>query len=207
MKKQPLSFRLALSKISSIISRKEIIENFKGRNYHNTPHLIKMWKDYQTITKCYSWKQNKDVFLAIIFHDWVTGNPNEIAESKKKVEKVINKNYKHNILCLIDATNHTKIQKEKIELNYQNEKLIHDIDLNILASNPLKYKNYIWKIKTEFKHLTEKEWQIGRSKFLKNILAQPKIFFSEKGNKRWGIKARKNLENELKFLENQILAR
>lgn len=76
-----------------------------------------------------------------------------------------------------------------------------DLDLAILGADPVRYREYAQQVREEFHTLSDDAWREGRSRFLRDVLAVPRIYHGTTGfwNKREG-QARSNIADELRRL-------
>lgn len=78
--------------------------------------------------------------------------------------------------------------------------LFLDCDYSILGSEPEAYKIYAGQARREYAHLTNAEWQRGRTAFLTHAAAQPRTFRTIAFENLYGTKARTNMMVELASL-------
>jgi len=79
--------------------------------------------------------------------------------------------------------------------------LLCDADLAVLGRDPDGYARYQQQVRTEYAHVSERDWRTGRSAVLRQLLAQEPLFRTPVGAQRWEARARTNLENELGGLD------
>ncbi len=83
----------------------------------------------------------------------------------------------------------------------EDENLIRDIDLSILAAPPLNYDRYSAAIRQEYSHVPDEEFAIGRGRVLRHFLDskiyQTAEFIASEGT------AKANLTRELDSLANR----
>ncbi len=83
------------------------------------------------------------------------------------------------------------------------ERVLVDADLAILGSDPASYRAYANGVRAEYAHVAEPEWVVGRSAFLRGMLARPGIFSTPPMHNR-EVRARANLSGELTGLSPSI---
>lgn len=76
-------------------------------------------------------------------------------------------------------------------------KVLCDADLEVLARNNTAYQRYRDGVREDFRKINNEDFQTGRTKFLRAMLAQNPIFNTPTGQKRWERPARRNLMSEL----------
>lgn len=76
-------------------------------------------------------------------------------------------------------------------------KVLCDADLEVLARNSGAYQRYREGIRKDFDKVSDEDFDSGREKFLRRMLARNPIFNTATGRKRWERPARRNLMAEL----------
>ena len=76
-------------------------------------------------------------------------------------------------------------------------KVLCDADLEVLARNSGAYQRYRDGIRKDFEKVSDEDFDTGREKFLRRMLARNPIFNTATGRKRWERPARRNLMAEL----------
>jgi len=75
-----------------------------------------------------------------------------------------------------------------------------DADLAVLGADATAYAAYVNGVRSEYGHLDDDTWRVGRSAVLKGFADRPSIFVTESGRARWESRARANLVAELAAL-------
>jgi predicted metal-dependent HD superfamily phosphohydrolase len=75
-----------------------------------------------------------------------------------------------------------------------------DADLGVLALEPVGYGAYVAAVRSEYGHLSDDEWRIGRAAVLRGLLERPHLFATAPGRERWEAAARSNVSAELAWL-------
>ena len=114
--------------------------------------------------------------FAILMHDYVNGTPNEINESIAAAEEFIKQiapNYNSNyIKKVILATDYS----HKISNSSMDEMLIQDLDLAILGSNPVDYKQYAKLIRQQYSNIPDDIFNNARKRILQSFLNKENIY-------------------------------
>jgi predicted metal-dependent HD superfamily phosphohydrolase len=100
---------------------------------------------------------------------------------------------------LIKATYHELPAAGRTDATQKHEqKLIHDIDLSVLAWAPTKYNEYVSLVRREH-DISDDKWAKGRIKFLRFMLSRKCVFLTEeyRGSED---DARRNMCEELKAI-------
>jgi predicted metal-dependent HD superfamily phosphohydrolase len=80
------------------------------------------------------------------------------------------------------------------------QQVLVDADLSILGSSPAEYTTYAVAVRAEFAHVTDRDWAVGRSSFLRGVLAEPAIFHTDAMRSQREKRARANIGAELATL-------
>jgi len=78
--------------------------------------------------------------------------------------------------------------------------LVADIDLSILASAPSVYAEYQAAVRHEYAWVPEALFNAGRAKVLRQLLDQPHLYQTPSLHQEWEVRARENLDGELRAL-------
>lgn len=82
----------------------------------------------------------------------------------------------------------------------RNGEVLCDADLAILAADEADYRRYSDSIRTEYAHVPEEAFYVGRAAVLRDLLALPSLFRTPQGRANWEAAARANLSAELSAL-------
>lgn len=160
--------------------------------YHNWIHIAHCMSEYLRLGF-----EDIDYLRGILFHDAIDPSKLDhldlfcINPDREEI-------YPDTILDIraaVEATNHENLPTNLNEV----QKVIHDIDMSILASRAGTYDRYVRNIKKEYcevKGVPLDVFHFGRVKFLKKVLSQ-KIFLTQYYNEA---KAVENLQRELMSL-------
>lgn len=75
-----------------------------------------------------------------------------------------------------------------------------DADLAVLGSDPTAYQAYVTGVRTEYRHVDDAAWRIGRGAVLRNMLERAPLYATPTGRRRWEARARANVAAELATL-------
>ncbi|AWK09807.1 HD domain-containing protein [Streptomyces spongiicola] len=81
-----------------------------------------------------------------------------------------------------------------------NGMVLCDADLAILASPPDAYESYAAAVREEYGFVPDDVYRTGRAEVLRRLLAQPRLFRTPYGQRRWEDVARRNMAGELERL-------
>lgn len=79
--------------------------------------------------------------------------------------------------------------------------VLFDADLAILGSAPAEYQAYVTGVRTEYDHVDEPAWRVGRAAVLRHFLERDPIFATSTMRAARERRARANLSAELAGLE------
>lgn len=82
----------------------------------------------------------------------------------------------------------------------RNGAVLCDADLAVLGSTTEGYRAYLTGVRSEYRHVEEAAWRIGRGQVLRSLLDRPRIFHTPVGFRRYEDSARANLGGELRAL-------
>ncbi|MCB1143169.1 MAG: hypothetical protein KDK54_13060 [Leptospiraceae bacterium] len=170
------------------------------RHYHNLNHISEML----TFRGKYIPRRDKDnkILISILFHDLIydpQSKENEIMSAKICSEILRDFSYPESITKgvsdFIYSTIHHIPKPDTEEV-----RLFLDFDLLILGSSPERYEEYSNSIRKEYSFVNDEDYKTGRSRILENFLKRDRIFFDDVIRSTYEMKARENLESELKIL-------
>jgi predicted metal-dependent HD superfamily phosphohydrolase len=77
-----------------------------------------------------------------------------------------------------------------------------DLDLSILGASEDDYDDYTKLIREEYSCYSAEEYRNGRIKVLKGFLNRERLYFTDYFHKKYEVRARENIEREIKSLED-----
>lgn len=75
-----------------------------------------------------------------------------------------------------------------------------DADLAVLAADPSGYDEYARGVRSEYAHVADDEWRVGRAAVLHRFLDRDRLYSTPTARERWEHRARANLAAELATL-------
>jgi predicted metal-dependent HD superfamily phosphohydrolase len=75
--------------------------------------------------------------------------------------------------------------------------VLSDADLSILGGATDVYNEYASDVRTEYAHVPDGDFRAGRTAVLRQLLALPRMFATDRGRERWEATARRHLEDEI----------
>jgi len=188
--------------ISSAISSKawSLLESRYSeshRHYHNLRHIESMLEQLDRVDA-----GNIALEFAIWFHDVVYDPKARDNEEQSAVlfETTLgghlDDGLTKDVLRLILATDHARENAGR-----DDEDLMRDIDLTILASSEDDYREYASSIRKEYAHVPDEDFRKGRNAVLEHFLKDP--IFATRSFSDLESAARRNLESE----RNNLISR
>lgn len=180
---------------TSIFARLKQSYGEPDRHYHNLHHVV----DCLTILALYTTPLEDDlaIRIALWFHDMiydVRRKDNEIKSSKAARQMLtgtgLDARFIGTVCRLIEVTDHKQPVKTEAE------KIIADVDMTILGSEPEQYKRYSKQIRQEYSVFTDQEFKRGRTAFLDHFLTKDRIYHTQFYNDMYEQKARNNMQRE-----------
>jgi predicted metal-dependent HD superfamily phosphohydrolase len=171
-----------------------------GRHYHTWGHVVACVEQLRS-TPC---ENPRALFLALVFHDavYVTGASDNEAQSAHLAREVLSASGSLDsdelaaIEEMILATKHHRARPGAVN---DDEAILIDIDLSILAAPRAEYAQYARAIQDEWVPVpaSEAAFRIGRLEFLRGILAAPQVYLTSAAQQRWDQAARANMAWEI----------
>ena len=81
-----------------------------------------------------------------------------------------------------------------------NGDVLCDADLAVLAGDPDAYADYAAGIRTEYVHVDDADFNRERGTILRELLARPRLFHTDRAYTQWEKRARANIAVELQLL-------
>ncbi len=170
------------------------------RAYHNYGHVQALLQHYRDVAAGPGWHQPLEVLLAVLYHDAIyeAGRADNEQRSAELAVAGIQR-------WLPDAAVHVAQVKALIELTARHGSLTADgldadtalfldSDMAILGAPDAVFDAYDRGIAEEYQgKVPGFLFRINRRRFLKKVLAQPRIFFSDFFHDRYDAQARANL--------------
>ena len=186
-----------------------------GRHYHTTMHVEDMLNVIDEMLAIYHIESEstdkQNLHFAAWFHD-VVQKPDNAPVGYTVVEasadfavnaiRACGNDSVHQcntVYELIMLTN-KHVVDPSLNVDEMSQKIFLDADLAILGSEWEKYRQYATDIASEFSHLPERAYRVGRTDFLNNMIMRERIFNTEYMQELYGQRAIDNMKRELGFL-------
>jgi len=175
-----------------------------ARAYHNFGHVETLLRHFDEVAARDGWAQPREVQLAILYHDAIydaRAGDNEARSAELAVESVAR--------WLPDAGIDAQRVADLILLTARHGRLAPadfagdphpddarrflDCDMAILAADAAAFDAYDRGIATEYRHVPRWLYAVNRRRFLKGLLARPRIYLDDGFHARLDAQARHNL--------------
>lgn len=179
----------------------EIKKNYSGksRHYHNLQHLETLFEEIEHVKD--KIKNFNNISFSIFYHDAIydaTSKLNEeksadLAKERLGAVGLNNEDVQQVYEQILATKSHKKSDDE--DTNF-----LLDADLSILGKSSQVYLEYTKQIRKEYSIYPDFLYKPGRKKALEHFLALESIFKTEYFKKKYEIRARENIEFELRSL-------
>jgi len=172
----------------------------KSRHYHNLTHIKDMIMSFDNYHN--QLDNPNEILFSIFYHDVVysaSKKDNELKSAEYALailpeNTTLNKQLVFDAICATQQHQHNEVE----DINW-----LIDFDLKILARDWDDYKIYFEQIRKEYRIYPDFLYKPGRAKALKHFLEHEFIFQTEEFRKLYEEKARENIEEEIRILENK----
>lgn len=174
------------------------------RAYHHFGHVRALLRHFHDVAAGPGWRQPREVALAMLYHDAVYEagrGDNELRSAQLARESIARWLPDAGIdagrvVQLIELTaRHGSLRGDELDADAA---LFLDSDMAILGAPPEVFDAYDRGIAEEYRgKVPGFLFRINRRRFLKGVLAQPRIFFSDFFHVRLDAQARENLRRVL----------
>ena len=174
----------------------------KSRKYHSLKHIERMFQVYDRAGSQFQLEDSDMLEFAIWYHDIIysaTKKNNEVksAQLAKLRLASLGIEEERNKLChnlILSTKDHSPLE-ESID-----NKLMIDLDLEILAADWKDYLEYTKQIREEYKIYPDFLYKKGRKKALEHFLQKEKIYQTDWFRDMLESKARANIKKEIELL-------
>ncbi len=170
------------------------------RAYHNVGHVQALLRHHRDVAAGPGWRQPREVALAMLYHDAIyeAGRGDNEARSATLAREAIARWLPdagvdaERVAALIELTaRHGRLRADELD---SDAALFLDSDMAILGAPPAVFDAYDRGIAEEYRgKVPGFLFRLNRRRFLKGVLAQPRIFFSDFFHGRYDAQARENL--------------
>jgi uncharacterized protein (DUF2236 family)/predicted metal-dependent HD superfamily phosphohydrolase len=169
-----------------------------SRGYHDVRHLTEVLDRLDELAGAGADVDLTTLALAAWFHDAVyDGRPDAEERSATWAEEALaGSPYRDEVARLVRLTEAHDPADDDLP-----GQALCDADLAILASERLRYDEYVAGVRRDFAHVSDADFAAGRAAVLRDLLGRDRLFCTPYGQERWEHQARLNLGRELDRLE------
>lgn len=182
-----LCSRIPDEKVRAETDPKKLLNEIKalydanGLPYHNWSHIMQVWNDFWKVKHIVTEDAAEKIQWAILFHDIVyqtkwtrratrrNEEESAILASKFLTKLWYDAKYIFDVMEYITDTKHRDVPRKL------DGKILNDLDMKILSEEEEKYDTYKNKIRNEWNHYNDKDFNTWRRSFLTSM-SQRKIF-------------------------------
>jgi uncharacterized protein (DUF2236 family)/predicted metal-dependent HD superfamily phosphohydrolase len=172
-----------------------------NRGYHDVRHLTEVLDRLDELVGAGLDVDATTVALAAWFHDAVyDGGPD--AEERSAVwaeEALTGTPYRGEVARLVRLTESHDPADDDLP-----GQALCDADLAILASDQLRYDEYVAGVRRDYAHVSDADFAAGRAAVLRDLVGRDRLYRTAYALEHWERQARLNLERELGELEGQV---
>ena len=173
------------------------------RHYHTWHHVVECVERLKSAAA----PDPRPIFLALVFHDavYVAGRADNEDRSASLAQRTLRGRCRLRAQELDSIDRMIRATRDHHALGpalSADERLMLDIDLAILGAPRDAYERYAAAVEREYVPAVTSAaaFRIGRARFLERLLARPRLYLTDPGERRWGAAARANAERELAAL-------
>jgi predicted metal-dependent HD superfamily phosphohydrolase len=173
-----------------------------SRGYHDTLHLAEVLDRLDELADAGLDLPRVPVRLAAWFHDAVyDGRPGAEERSAAWAERALAcTTYAEEVARLVRLTEAHDPADDDLA-----GQALCDADLAILASEPLRYDEYVAGVRRDHARVPDADFTAGRAAVLRDLAARERLFRTPYARERWEPAARANLARELGSLGSASL--
>lgn len=175
------------------------------RHHHDLDHLLDVGLSWLEVAEEGRWDAAAVTFLALLAHDAVYragATDNEERSALLLLDlgagAVSSAQLAASAELVRLTARHGHLDRAKLS---SDQRLFLDCDTAILGAPPARYARYVAGVRAEWASVVDEAgWRQGRAAFLEGLLAQKRIFLSDRFRDRLEVPARENLAAELHSL-------
>ncbi len=177
-----------------------IANAYHGRAYHNLNHLEEMLGHLPGLSTSLAPAAAPIFGIALVYHDIVYRAGRKDNEARSADEAVAFLQKAHASKTDQARCRQLIMATKTHEAATEEEAVLVDLDLAVLARDPANYDLYAQNVRKEFRLFPDFLYRPGRKKALRHFLDKPFIYHGETARSQWEAPARANLERELSAL-------
>lgn len=172
------------------------------RGYHNADHVRQVARDAGALAADHDERDRALVTLAALAHDIVyDGKPGD--DERRSAEwvrdQLVTTGVPDGDIRRVERMVLATLTHEAVDGDRLTAVLL-DADLAILGADPLGYERYRAAVRTEYAHVDEAAWRVGRTAVLRSLLDRDQLYLTAVARDRWTARARANMAAEVAAL-------
>ncbi|WP_235958609.1 HD domain-containing protein [Nocardioides acrostichi] len=184
--------------------RDELVAAWRRDGYHDLRHLTEVLRRLDELDSAGAAFERLPVLLAAWFHDAVYDGERDAEErsacwAERALDGLVDLATVDEVARLVRLTETHRPDPDDAE-----GCALSDADLAILASDPVRYAEYVAAVRREYAHLDDDTFAAGRAEVLHHLAAKPTLFHTAPARRRWEEPARANLRAELDRLMARV---
>ena len=206
-------FVLHLSAINDDISSAELNAmwqdiavhyNDSQRAYHTLRHIQQLFVQFEQIVQ-YLYEPHI-VALALYYHDIIyvpIRSDNELKSAEYAVQKLshyLSGDQCQQIYDLIMMTAAHQLDELTDQEKRSDAAYLLDMDLSVLGMPWSEYEQYAKAVRQEYAHVSDTDYQNGRTHVLNQLLAHPTLYLTDYYHTQLETQARENIQREIHAL-------
>ena len=189
--------------VRTILAR--LTYQYRGRPYHNWVHVLAMLsllRNHRHLVNDY-----RAMLVAIAFHDAVYDSKAKDNEARSAdladdwLSGVVSPAFLAAVRSLVMVTMKHVVPAGVPETVAADMRLLIDLDLSILGSEPSAFAVYDRAVRQEYSWVPDDAWKTGRRAVLEGFISRPRIFLTDTMGERLEMQARANIRQALSELE------
>ena len=183
------------------------------RHYHTATHIMFVLRHLHDVARASGVPLSSEVTAGAVYHDAIydaRADDNEAHSADLAVADLTAVGWSPDrcrlVATLINATAghlsdtwHTADDSPDVA-DVTDTAMLLDADLAILGSDPGAYQAYVNGVRTEYSHVDDAQWRIGRGGVLQRFCQRRRLFITEFMHTTYEHRARANIEAELAAL-------
>jgi predicted metal-dependent HD superfamily phosphohydrolase len=176
----------------------------KHRRYHTASHVVWVIRHVDELATVETVDHLDEIVAAAFYHDAVyepAYPANERASARLARRDLAAIGWTDEAVervgSMIEATEHGADVANVADGAEHDTAVLLDADLAVLGADPEGYRAYVAGVRSEYRHVDDDDWRVGRAAVLAGFLQRPTIYRTATARDRWEQRARANLTAEL----------
>lgn len=196
-----LAHRWPLAEGNDVRDRLLAAYSHPSRDYHDARHLDEVCTRLEELRDAGVTYDRTAVVLAAWFHDSVYDGERDAEERSATWAEAELPALGLSPTAVEEVARLVRLTETHLpEDDDRDGSALSDADLAILAAPRERYDEYVAAVRSEYAHVSEPDFVVGRAAVLRSLLAKPHLFHTPHARSHWEAPARANVERELAHL-------